>query len=109
VGLDTFGEPINQALQWAVGLEKTWILGLLELPHFGRGQCANSCVKQLMEITHGRDIWLENLVSIYVELIAHITGLPSQGMDPTQFLDEKTKDKELMEEMKKKFGTDRGM
>jgi hypothetical protein len=29
-------------------------------------------------------------------------------MDPTQFLDEKTKEKALTEEMKKKYGTDRG-
>jgi hypothetical protein len=29
-------------------------------------------------------------------------------MDPTQFLDEKSKEKELAEEMKKKYGTDRG-
>jgi hypothetical protein len=64
--------------------------------------------QKLMEITHGGDIWLENLISIDVELIAHITGLPSQGMDPVQFIDEKTKEKSLMEEMKKKYDTDRG-
>jgi hypothetical protein len=61
VGLDPFGEPVHQPLQWAAGLEKMGILGLLELPHFGRGQYANSCVKQLMAVTHGRDIWLDKL------------------------------------------------
>jgi hypothetical protein len=32
-----------------------------------------------------------------------------RGMDPTQFLDDKTKEKALMEEMKNKYNTDRGM
>jgi hypothetical protein len=82
VGVNAVGEPIDQPLQWATGLEKTGILGLLDLPHFGRGQYANSCVKQLMAVTHGGDIWLDKLVSIDVELIAHITGFPSRGMDP---------------------------
>jgi hypothetical protein len=37
VVLDAFGQSVNQPLQWVAGLEKTGILGLLELPHFGRG------------------------------------------------------------------------
>jgi hypothetical protein len=89
-------------------LEKTEILGLLDLPHFERGQYTSGCVKQLLVVTHGRDIWLDKLVLIDVELITHITGFPSRGMDPTQFLDDKSKEKALAEEMKKKYGTDRG-
>jgi hypothetical protein len=87
------GEPIEQPLQWENGLQKTRILGLLDLPHFGRGQHATTCVKQLLAVTHGGDIWLVKLVSIDVELIASIIGLPSRGMDPILFLDEKTKEK----------------
>jgi hypothetical protein len=34
--------------------------------------------------------------------------LPSPGEDPAQFLEEKTKEKTLAEEMKKKYGTERG-
>jgi hypothetical protein len=108
VGVNSVGEPIDQPLHWETGLEKTRILGLLDLPHFGRGQYAGVCVKQLLAVTHGGDIWLDKLVSIDVELIANITGFPSRGMDPAQFLDEKTKEKSLAEEMKKKYGTDRG-
>jgi hypothetical protein len=85
------------------------ILGLLELPHFGRGHYTNNCVKQLMVVTHGGDIWLDKLVSIDIEIIVHITGMPSWGMDPAQFLDDKTKNKSLAKEMKNKYGTDRGM
>jgi hypothetical protein len=109
VGVDPFGEPIHQPLQWAEGLEKTGILGLLELPHFGRGQYANSCIKQLMVVTHGGDLWLDKLISIDVELIAHITGLAIMGHGSAQFLKDKTKEKSLTEEMKKKYDTERGM
>ena len=80
----------------------------MDLPHFGRGQHPTACVKQLLEVTHGRDIWLDNLVSIDVVLIAKIIGLPIQGMDPTLFLDDKTKEKMIEEEMKKKYGITRG-
>jgi hypothetical protein len=84
------------------------ILGLLDLPHFGRGQYTTTCVKQLLAVTHGGDIWLDKPVPITVELIAKITGLPIRGMDLVLFLDDKTKEKALAEEMKKKYGTDRG-
>jgi hypothetical protein len=89
-------------------LQKIRILGLVDLPHFGRGQYAIACIKQLLEVTHGGDIWLDKLVSIDVEIIASIIRLPFWGMDPAQFMDDKTKEKSLAEEMKKKYGTDRG-
>jgi hypothetical protein len=107
-GTTRVGEPINQPYQWATGLEKMGILGLLDLPHFGRGQYATTCIKQLLAVTHGGDIWLDKPVPITVELIAQITGLPIRGMDPALFLDDKTKEKALAEEMKKKYGTTRG-
>jgi hypothetical protein len=47
-------------------------------------------------------------VSIDVEIIMNITGFPSRGMDPTQFLDDKAREKALAEEMNKKYGTERG-
>jgi hypothetical protein len=108
VGTNLIGEPIDQPLRWERGLEKTRILGLFDLPHFGRGQYANSCIKQLLVVTHGGDIWLENIVSIDVEIIANIIGFPSWGMGPMQFLDDKAMEKALAEEMKKKYGTNRG-
>jgi hypothetical protein len=61
-----------------------------------------------MEVTHGGDIWLDKIVSINIDIIAHITGLPSWGMDLVQFINDKTKDKALKEDMKKKYSTDRG-
>jgi hypothetical protein len=38
-----------------------------------------------------------------------IVELPSRGMDPAQFLNDKTKEKSLAEEMKNKCGTKRGI
>jgi hypothetical protein len=108
VGTNLVVQLIDQPLRWEIGLEKTWILGLLDLPHFGRGEYARGWVKQLLEVTHGGDIWLDKLVLIDVEIIANITGFPSRGMDPMQFMDDKAKEKELAEEMKKKYGTNRG-
>jgi hypothetical protein len=89
-------------------LEKTGILGPLDLPHFDKGQHTTACVKQLLAVTHGGDIWLDKLVSINVEIMANITGFPSQGMDLAHFLDDKARDKDLEEEMKKKYETERG-
>jgi hypothetical protein len=51
---------------------------------------------------------LDKRVSIDLELIAKITGLPIRGMDPGLFLDDKTKEKALAEEMKKKYDIDMG-
>jgi hypothetical protein len=81
---------------------------LLKLPHFGRGQYTTACVKQLLVVTHGGDIWLDKPVPIIVEIIVQITGLPSRGIDLALIMDDKNKDKALGEEMKKKYGTTRG-
>jgi hypothetical protein len=43
-----------------------------------------------------------------VEIMANITVFPSRGMDPAHFLDDKTREKVVEEEMNKKYGTDRG-
>jgi len=46
---------------------------------------------------------LDKLVPIDIELMANITGLTSRGMDLVHFLDEKTREKALEEEMKKNY------
>jgi hypothetical protein len=62
-------ETITQPHQWATGLDRTGILGLLKIPHFGRGQYASACVKKLLTVTHGEDIWLDKPIPITVQLI----------------------------------------
>jgi hypothetical protein len=83
VGTEPFDDPILQPKQWATGLANTRILNLLDIPHLGRGHDVNNCIKQLMEVTHGGYLWVEEPVSIYVELIAFIIGLPSLGESPS--------------------------
>jgi hypothetical protein len=80
--VNQLGETITQPHQWALDWTETRILGLLKIPHFGRGQYATACVKQLLAVMHGGDIWLDKPVPITVELITQITGLPTRGMDP---------------------------
>jgi hypothetical protein len=66
------------------------------------------CFKQLLVVTHGWDVWLDKLIPVTIELITQITGLPIRGMDPALILNDKSKEKALVEKMKKKYGTDRG-
>jgi hypothetical protein len=108
VDIGPFGEPIVQPKQWVDGLANTRIIKLLDIPHFGRGCDVNNCVKQLMEVTHRGYLWVEEHVSMDVELIVFITRMPSWGENPAQFLDEKTKEKALAKEMKKMYGTEKG-
>jgi hypothetical protein len=61
---------ITNPCQWAVRMDKTRILGLLKIPHFGRGQYATACIKQLLAVMHGGDVWLDKPVPITIELIA---------------------------------------
>jgi hypothetical protein len=106
--VNQLGEMIIQPHQWAVGLDITRILGLLKLPHFGRGRYATTCIKKLLAVMHRGDICLDKPILITFELITQITRLPSHGMDPVLILECKSKEKALVEEMKKKYGTARG-
>jgi hypothetical protein len=47
---------------------------------------------------------LDTPISIDVELISFITGLSSNGDKSMQYMDDKTKETTLVEEMKKKYG-----
>jgi hypothetical protein len=108
LGTGPFRDPILQPKQWVEGLENKGIINLLEIPHFGRRKHVNNYIKKLLEVLHGGFVWLEEPVSINVELIEFIIGLPSNGDNPTHYLDEKTKEKALTEEMKKTYGIERG-
>jgi hypothetical protein len=51
---------------------------------------------------------MDRPVPINVDLIATITGLPTDGEKPEQYLEDKTKEKAISDEIKEKYGTDRG-
>ena len=49
---------------WAWGLERSGLLGLINMPHFGRLVEANTCVKKLLAYFHRGYQWLDKLVPI---------------------------------------------
>jgi hypothetical protein len=51
---------------------------------------------------------LDREVSIDLELISFITEIPSYGEKPTQYMDDKIKEKVLEEEMKNTYRMKRG-
>ena len=38
------------------------IVIFLEIPHFGRTQQVNACIKKLLRYVHGENIWLDEKV-----------------------------------------------
>jgi hypothetical protein len=78
----------------------------LEIPHFGRGKEVKNCIKKLIAALHGGFLWMEQPISIDLEMIALITRLSSMGENPTKYLDDKTKEKTLAEEMKRTYETE---
>ena len=49
-------------------------------------------------------LWLDSSVTIMVDLIADITGLPKDGPDPLQYFRGKDNDKRLAARLEKKYG-----
>jgi hypothetical protein len=108
IAVNPLGGTITKPRKWATRLDRTIILGLLKIPHFGRGQYASACVKKLLAVTNGGDVWIDKPIPITIELITQIIGLPIRGMDSALILDDKSKEKSLVEEMKKKYNTNNG-
>jgi hypothetical protein len=102
------GNPILEPTQWITGLYNSGIMNLLEIPHFGCGKDVGNCVKQLLERVHGGILWMDRSVHIDVDLIEKITGFPTSGVKPEDYLENKARDKEIAEEVKAQFGTNRG-
>jgi hypothetical protein len=107
-GAGSSGMPLIEPTQWILGLYNTGIMNLLDAPHFGRGNPVNSCIKKLLARIHGRILWMDRSVPITVDLIAGITGLPTDGEKLEKYLEEKTRAKAISDEIKAKYGTERG-
>jgi hypothetical protein len=83
-------------------------MNLIVILHFGHGKHINGCVKQLLAMVHGGILWMDRPVPINVDLIAKITGIPMDGENPKRYLEDKTKAKSISNEIKAKYGTERG-
>jgi hypothetical protein len=100
--------PRLEPTQWILGLYNIGIMNFLDVPHFGCGKHINGCVKQLLARVHGGIIWMDRPVPINVDLISEITGLPMDGEKLEQYLEEKMKEKSISDEIKAKYGVERG-
>jgi hypothetical protein len=94
---------------WETRLEKSRIMNLLQIPHFGRSNEINACVNMLLSCIHGRYLWMDRPMSIDSELIMQITGLSMVGEDPTLLFSDKSNEKALSERIREKFGMFRAM
>ena len=78
---------------WVQVLDKSELLGLINMPHFGQLNEANACVKQLLECFHGGTLWLDTPITLTVDFIFEIAGLSKDGPDPSQYFKGQDNDK----------------
>jgi hypothetical protein len=81
--------------QWTHNLAQSTLLNVMTIPHFGRNQEVNACVRLLMSYYHRRYLWLDRHITVDLILINQITGLSMQGPDPQYFYPGKTADQTL--------------
>jgi hypothetical protein len=77
---------------------------LMDFPQFGWVKHINACVKQLLARVHGGSLWMDRPVPITVDLISTITGLPTDGKNIEQYLEDETRAKAISNEIKTKYG-----
>ena len=81
------GPPIEHIPQdWERGLDKYGFLELIKLLYFGKPTKENACVRLLFAFFHGGYLWLDEPITIMVELILAITRIPKDGIDPSQYI-----------------------
>jgi hypothetical protein len=76
----------------------------MKIPHFGRHQEVNSCVKLLLYCYHGSYLWLNLCITVDPMLINQIMGLSMQGPDPQEFYPGKAMDRALAQKIKDTCG-----
>jgi hypothetical protein len=79
------------------------ILNVMKIPHFGRNQEVNACVKILLSCYHGGYLWLDGHITVDLVLIHLIIGLSMQGPDPQQFYPGKTSNRSLAQHIKEAY------
>ena len=67
---------------WVSEIKKVGLLGLINMLHFWWLNEVNACIKHLLACFHGGILWLETTVTIMVDLISDIMGLPKDGPKP---------------------------
>jgi hypothetical protein len=85
---------------WNMDIVRFTILNVMKIPHFGRHQKVNACIKILLSFFHDGYIWLERCITIDLMLIHRIIGLSMQGLDPQDFYPGKVADHALTQRIK---------
>jgi hypothetical protein len=70
---------------WTMDIARSIVLNVMNIPHFGRHQEVNVCVKILLSCFHGGYLWLDRCIIVDPTLIHKITRLRMQGPDPQEF------------------------
>jgi hypothetical protein len=101
----TKGNNLNIIPQlWTMNLVHSTLFNVMKIPHFGRHQEFNACVKMLLSCYHGSYLWLDHHIIVDLTLIHRITGLSMQGPDPQEFYPGKVADHALAHKMKDTYG-----
>jgi hypothetical protein len=75
-------------------------MNLLDIPHFRCGKNVGFYVKQLLARLNGGILWMDRLVPIDVDLISKMTRFPTSGVKHKNYLENKERDKKIVEEVK---------
>jgi hypothetical protein len=89
---------------WIMDIARSTILNVMKIPHFGRHQEVNACVKLLLPCFHGRYLWLYKHITVDPTLIHRIPILSIQGPDPKEFYPVKAADHGLEQRIKDTYG-----
>jgi hypothetical protein len=89
---------------WTMNIVQSTILNVMKIPHFGRHQEVNACIKILFSFFHRVYLWLYRCITINLVLIHTITRLSMQGPDPQDFYPGKVVDRSLAQKIKDIYG-----
>jgi hypothetical protein len=85
---------------WTINLAQSTLLNVMKIPHFGRHQEVNACIKLLLSCYHGGYLWLNHRIIVDLMLINRIIGIRMQGPDPRDFYLGKAMDYTLTQRIK---------
>jgi hypothetical protein len=76
----------------------------MRIPHFGKHQEVNACVKLLLSCYHGSYLWLNRHITVDLMLINRIMGLSMKGPDTHDFYPGKAMDNAVAQWIKDTYG-----
>jgi hypothetical protein len=85
---------------WTMNLAQSTLLNVMKIPHFGRHQEVNLCVKLLLSCYHGGYLWLDCHIAFNLTLIHRIVRLSMKGPNPQDFYPRKSIDHALAQKIK---------